>query len=103
MYISNPRTHHPMLSSRMRKEIGNWRELTPGDTVVLLTSDKRNPRIMGRVDDISDDGRYLWLLQDSGAGRRLLDRAEGYTTFLDSKSDSAAVDLVPGSPGPGKG
>ncbi|WP_350004237.1 hypothetical protein [Pseudarthrobacter sp. WHRI 8279] len=85
MYISNPRTHHPMLSSRMRKEIGNWRELTPGDTVVLLTSDKRNPRIMGRVDDISDDGRYLWLLQDSGAGRRLLDRAEGYTTFLDSK------------------
>ncbi len=63
---------------------------------------------MGRVDDISDDGRYLWLLQDSGAGRRLLDRAEGYTTFLDSKlqwerSNSAAVDLMPGSPGPGKG
>ncbi|MFJ5695011.1 hypothetical protein ACIP9X_14305 [Arthrobacter sp. NPDC093125] len=85
MYISNPRTPHPMLSSRLRKEIGNWRELTPGDTVVLLTSDKRNPRIMGRVDDISDDGRYLWLLQDSCAGRRLLDRAEGYTTFLDSK------------------
>ena len=84
MYISNPRTPHPMLSNGLRKEIGNWRELTPGDTVVLLTSDKRNPRITGRVDDISDDGRYLWLLQGNGAGRLLLDRAEGYTTFLDS-------------------
>lgn len=83
MYFSNPRTPHPLPSTCLRKEIGNWRELTPGDTVVLLTSDKRNPRITGRVDDISDDGRYLWLLQGNGAGRRLLDRAEGYTTLLD--------------------
>ena len=85
MYISNPSTPHPMLSGHLRKEIASWRELTPGDTVVLLTSDKRNPRITGCVDDISDDGRYLWLLQDSGAGRRLLHKAEGYTTLLNSR------------------
>ncbi|PTT69988.1 hypothetical protein DBR22_02310 [Arthrobacter sp. HMWF013] len=70
----------------MRQEVRSWLELAPGDTVVLLTSDKRNARIAGRVDDISADGSFLWLLQDSGAGRRLFHRPDGYTTLLDSRA-----------------
>ncbi|MGO4435168.1 hypothetical protein AB4Y88_18330, partial [Paenarthrobacter sp. RAF9] len=58
--------------------------LNAGDTIVLLTSDKLNPRFAGRVDGISPDGRYLWLIQSNGAGRRLFHRAEGFTTLLDS-------------------
>ncbi len=52
--------------------------------VVLLTSDKLNPRFAGRIDEISADGRFLWLIQTNGAGRRLFHLAEGYTTLLDS-------------------
>jgi hypothetical protein len=51
---------------------------------VLLTSDKLNPRFAGRIDEISADGRFLWLIQTNGAGRRLFHHAEGYTTLLDS-------------------
>lgn len=85
MYISNPRASHPTLSNCLRIEVDSWRQLTPGNSVVLLTSDRRNPRIAGRVDEISGDGHYLWLIQDNCAGRRLFHRPEGYTTFLDSE------------------
>ncbi|KQQ89727.1 hypothetical protein [Arthrobacter sp. Leaf137] len=64
--------------------MAGWDQLNKGDTVVLLTSDRRNPRFTGWVDEISEDGRYLWLIQDNGAGRRLFHRVEGYTTLLDS-------------------
>lgn len=83
MCISNPRA--PLgLSSSLRPEVTNWHQLSPGDMIVLLTSDKLNPRFAGRVDEISADGRYLWLIQTNGAGRRLFHHAEGYTTLLDS-------------------
>ncbi|MEO5314708.1 hypothetical protein PV772_11405 [Pseudarthrobacter sp. CC12] len=83
MYISNPRTY-PIPPGSLRREVATWDQLSNGDTIVLLTSDRRNPRIVGRVDEISEDGRYLWLIQDNGAERRLFHRIEGYTTFLDS-------------------
>lgn len=82
MYISNSRAY-PIPSSSLRVEVTGWDQLNHGDTIVLLTSDRRNPRFTGRVDEISEDGRYLWLIQDNGAGRRLFHRVEGYTTFLD--------------------
>ena len=83
MSISNPR---PSLGapSSLRLEGTNWHQLNAGDMIVLLTSDKLNPRFAGRVDEISADGRYLWLVQTNGAGRRLFHRSEGYTTLLDS-------------------
>ena len=79
-------TSYPIHWGSPRQEVRSWLELAPGDTVVLLTSDKRNARIAGRVDDISADGLFLWLLQDRGAGRRLFHRPDGYTTLLDSKA-----------------
>jgi hypothetical protein len=83
MCISNPRA--PLgLSSSLRLEVTNWHQLNPDDMIVLLTSDKLNPRFAGRVDEISADGHYLWLVQTNGAGRRLFHHAEGYTTLLDS-------------------
>ena len=87
MYISNSysRTGHTAPSDCLRIEVHSWLQLTPGNSVVLLTSDRRNPRIAGRVDRVSVDGHYLWLIQDNGAGRRLFHRPEGYTTFLDSE------------------
>lgn len=75
---------YPIPFSSLRREVTDWDELTAGDSIVLLTSDRQNPRFAGRVDEISGDGCYLWLIQDSGAGRRLFHRVEGYTTFLDS-------------------
>jgi hypothetical protein len=71
------------VSGSLRLAMTNWHKLSPGDTVVLLTSDKLNPRFAGRVDELSADGRYLWLVQTNGAGRRLFHHAEGYTTFLE--------------------
>ncbi|QQQ64368.1 hypothetical protein [Paenarthrobacter ureafaciens] len=84
MHILNSRTYF-IPSSSLRSEVSGWDQLKSGDTVVLLTSDRRNPRFTGRVDEISQDGRYLWLIQNNGAGRRLFHRVEGYTTFLDSR------------------
>lgn len=86
MDIARPLTSYPIHWYSLRQEVRSWRELAPGDVVVLLTSDKRNARIEGRVDEISGDGLFLWLLQDNGAGRRLFHRPDGYTTFLDSKA-----------------
>ena len=77
-------TSYPVDWHSPRKEITTWRDLAPGDAVVLLTSDRRNARISGKVDDLSADGSFLWLVQDNGAGRRLFHRPEGYTTLLDS-------------------
>jgi hypothetical protein len=81
---AQPATSYPVNRHSPRKEIMTWRDLAQGDAVVLLTSDKRNPRISGKVDNLSTDGSFLWLVQDNGAGRRLFHRTEGYTTLLDS-------------------
>lgn len=84
MEPAQPATSYPVDWHPPRKEITTWRDLAPGDAVVLLTSDRRNARISGKVDDLSIDGSFLWLVQDNGAGRRLFHRPEGYTTLLDS-------------------
>jgi hypothetical protein len=83
MCIPNPGTSLGH-SSSLRLQVTYWQELSAGDIVVLLTSDKLNPRLAGRIDEISADGRFLWLIQTNGAGRRLFHHAEGYTTLLDS-------------------
>ena len=83
MCISNPRASLGH-SSSLRLEVTTWHQLSSGDMVVLLTSDKLNPRFAGRIDEVSADGRFLWLIQTNGAGRRLFHHAEGYTTLLDS-------------------
>lgn len=68
----------------MRKEVRNWRYLAQGDAIVVLATDKRHPRFAGKVDEISEDGSFLWLIQDNGAGRRLIHRLEASTTLLDA-------------------
>lgn len=73
----------------MRKEVRNWRYLAQGDAVVVLTKDRRHPRFAGKVDEISDDGSFLWLIQDNGAGRRLVHRLEASTTLLDADASQA--------------
>lgn len=60
----------------------DWRELTRGDSVVLLNS--RHEAVGGVVDDISGDGSLIWIQQDDGAGRRLFHRSDGYKTLLDA-------------------
>lgn len=86
MSISHLPMFHASMSNYLRKEVKSWSHLAPGDSVVLLTSDRSNPRSSGLVDEISDDGHFLWLIQENGAGRRLFHRADGYTTLLDSDS-----------------
>lgn len=82
MYTSNDRASGPTNAGSSRYELHSWTRLAQGSPVVLLSSDARNPRFAGRVDEVSDDGTLMWLIQDNGAGRRLFLRAEGYTTYL---------------------
>lgn len=65
-------------------EVASWRDLAPGDAVILLTSNPQIPRFAGKVDAISADGSFLWLLQNNAAGRKLFHRGEGFTTLLET-------------------
>jgi biotin-(acetyl-CoA carboxylase) ligase len=62
--------------------LADWRKLTQGDSVVLLSS--REEAVGGVVDEISADGSILWIHQDDCGGRRLFHRADGYKTYLDA-------------------
>ncbi len=62
--------------------IADWRELTRGDSVVLLNP--RKEAVGGIVDDVSADGSVIWIQQDDCGGRRLFHRNDGYKTLLDA-------------------
>jgi hypothetical protein len=67
-----------------RSFVANWRELRPGDTVVLLGSG--NERVSGTVDAVTTDGDMVWILQDNGAGRKLFHNSDTYQTLTDPKA-----------------
>lgn len=62
--------------------VADWRELSEGDSVVLLDLQKSGARISGTVDAVSADGALIWLVQNDSAGRRIFHQADGYKTLL---------------------
>ncbi|ASN19990.1 hypothetical protein [Arthrobacter sp. YN] len=66
---------------RQSSVLADWRELRPGDTVVLLPS--AGEAVGGIIDDVSSDGSLIWIFQDDCGGRRLFHRADSCKTLLD--------------------
>lgn len=67
-----------------RSAVTNWRELRPGDPVVLVGTS--NERVSGTVDAVTTDGDMVWILQGNGAGRKLFHNSDIYQTFTDPKA-----------------
>jgi hypothetical protein len=68
-----------------RSAVSNWRELIPGDSVVL-TGPGRHERYAGHVDAVSAEGALVWLLLDNGGERRLFHGVDGHSVLLDPRS-----------------
>ncbi|GAA3315844.1 hypothetical protein GCM10017710_25900 [Arthrobacter ramosus] len=56
--------------------VANWRELTPGDTVVLIARNK--DCIEGTIDAVTKDGAFLWLRQEGFRPRCVFYHSDGY-------------------------
>ncbi|MFE5835512.1 hypothetical protein [Arthrobacter sp. NPDC056493] len=67
------RTTMPQPSST--KVVADWTALIPGDFVTVLES--YTVRHSGWIDDLTEDGRILWLVRAFGGGRRMFFRENG--------------------------
>ena len=67
-----------------RTVVANWRELAPGDIVVLIASNK--DRIEGTIDTVTKDGAFLWLRQDALRPRRVFYHSDGYEVLVDPRA-----------------
>jgi hypothetical protein len=67
-----------------RTVVANWRELTPGDTVVLIARNK--DRIKGTIDAVTKNGAFLWLRQDALRPRQVFFHSDGYKVLVDPRA-----------------
>lgn len=67
-----------------RTVVANWRELIPGDTVVLIARNK--DCIEGTIDAVTKDGAFLWLCQDGFRPRRVFYYSDGYKVLVDPRA-----------------
>ncbi|MFF2029948.1 hypothetical protein [Arthrobacter sp. NPDC058192] len=63
------------------KVVTDWTALIPGDFVTVLESYTVPHR--GWIDDLTDDGRIIWLLLAFGRGRRMFFRENGDTITVE--------------------
>jgi hypothetical protein len=73
-----------------RTLVADWSELLPNDIVVLEQTGSTTKPISakytsGTVDLVSEDGAFLWLMQEDGAGRRLFFQSDGYITLVNPR------------------
>lgn len=80
---TSPGAPKPTRFGFRRTQVGNWQELLPGDSVVLIGASSE--RVSGTVDAVSKDGDLVWIFQDNGAGRKLFHDSDNYQTFKDPK------------------
>ncbi|MBT2549673.1 hypothetical protein [Arthrobacter sp. ISL-65] len=83
-------TAQPTRHGYRRSVVADWRELTPGDNIVLLSPDQGGTPFAGAVDAISADGSLIWLLQGGCEGRRIFHRHDGYKTLIDPAPEPSA-------------
>jgi hypothetical protein len=55
--------------------VRDWTKLIPGDFVTVL--DLNAAPQMGWIDDLTEDGATMWLVQSHGRGRRMFFREDG--------------------------
>jgi len=67
-----------------RTMVANWRELTPGDTVVLIARNK--DCIEGTIDAVTKDGAFLWLRQEGFRPRCVFYHSDGYKVLVDPRA-----------------
>jgi hypothetical protein len=69
------------VTSRTRQQnttttiVTDWTKLIPGDFVTVL--DLNATPQMGWIDDLTEDGATMWLVQSHGRGRRMFFREDG--------------------------
>ena len=69
------------VTSRTRQQntttaiVTDWTKLIPGDFVTVL--DFNAAPQMGWIDDLTEDGATMWLVQSHGLGRRMFFREDG--------------------------
>lgn len=68
-----------------RTNVSDWKELLPGDILRLDSNMSDVVQTSGTVDAVSEDGSFLWLIQDNGAGRKLFHHVDGYTTLMNPR------------------
>jgi hypothetical protein len=57
------------------KVVADWTALMPGDFVTVLES--YTVPHSGWIDDLTEDGRIIWLVRALGGGRRMFFRENG--------------------------
>ncbi|WP_395399597.1 hypothetical protein ACHMXB_15150 [Arthrobacter sp. UC242_113] len=57
------------------KVVADWNALMPGDFVTVL--EQYTVSHSGWIDDLTDDGRTVWLVLAFGGGRRMFFREDG--------------------------
>jgi hypothetical protein len=57
------------------KVVADWTALMPGDFVTVLES--YTVPHSGWIDDLTEDGRIIWLVRAFGGGRRMFFRENG--------------------------
>jgi hypothetical protein len=57
------------------KVVADWTALMPGDFVTVL--EQYTVPHSGWIDDLTEDGRIIWLVRTFGGGRRMFFRENG--------------------------
>jgi hypothetical protein len=63
------------------KIVSDWTALMPGDFVTVLES--YTVPHSGWIDDLTEDGRIVWLVRAFGGGRRMFFREDGDIITVD--------------------
>ncbi|MBT2513011.1 hypothetical protein [Arthrobacter sp. ISL-30] len=63
------------------KVVPDWTTLFPGDFVTII--DDHNVPDSGWVDDMTDDGKVIWIILVRGRGRRMFLREENCTITVE--------------------
>jgi hypothetical protein len=71
-----------------RTAVADWRHLIPGDKLILEPAKTNEDRISGTVDAVSENGAFLWVVQDDCGERRLFCRTDGYKTLMNPRITS---------------
>jgi hypothetical protein len=71
-----------------RTAVPDWRHLIPGDKLILEPAKINEGTISGTVDAVSENGAFLWVVQDDCGERRLFCRTDGYKTMMNPRVTS---------------
>ncbi len=73
--MAPPAAPHSVSTKTSTKVVSDWTALVPGDFVTV----RENYSVphSGWIDDVTEDGRIIWLVLALGRGRRMFFREDG--------------------------